>query len=147
MNKSKLMAIGAEVGLIATTATYLTFHDLWIALVSVAVAAATVAFVSWIACDAGQPEDDNLAVGLGTVRTVEDEPEAPAGERQIWIEVSSVHGDTFIGRLVHDDDHAEDLATLRPGLVVLVAFDPAAREELSLPDDVLAVRSSGLVLA
>jgi len=34
-----------------------------------------------------------------------------------------------------------------PGLVMLVAFDPAAPEELSLPDDVLAVRASGLVLA
>jgi hypothetical protein len=31
---------------------------------------------------------------------------------------------------------------LRPGLVVLVAFDPAVRERLSLPDDVLAVRAS-----
>jgi hypothetical protein len=29
---------------------------------------------------------------------------------------------------------------------MLVAFDPAAREELSLPDDVLAVRASGLEL-
>lgn len=28
------------------------------------------------------------------------------------------------------------------GLVVLVAFDPAAREELSLPDDVLAVHAA-----
>jgi hypothetical protein len=35
-----------------------------------------------------------------------------------------------------------ELSMLRPGLVVLVAFDPAAREELSLPDDVLAVRAS-----
>ena len=33
---------------------------------------------------------------------------------------------------------------LRPGLVVLVAFDPAAREELSLPDDVLAVHAAWL---
>jgi hypothetical protein len=36
------------------------------------------------------------------------------------------------------------VSMLRPGLVVLVAFDPAAREELSLPDDVLAVRASWL---
>ena len=35
---------------------------------------------------------------------------------------------------------------LRPGLVVLVAFDPAAREELSLPDDVLAVHASWLAV-
>jgi hypothetical protein len=31
-----------------------------------------------------------------------------------------------------------------PGLVVLVAFDPIDREELSLPDDVLAVHASWL---
>jgi hypothetical protein len=37
-----------------------------------------------------------------------------------------------------------DVSMLRPGLVVLVAFDPAAREELSLPDDVLAVNASWL---
>jgi hypothetical protein len=36
------------------------------------------------------------------------------------------------------------MSMLRPGLVVLVAFDPAAREELSLPDDVLAVHASWL---
>ena len=33
---------------------------------------------------------------------------------------------------------------LRPGLVVLVAFDPADREQLSLPDDVLAVRAKSM---
>jgi hypothetical protein len=33
------------------------------------------------------------------------------------------------------------MSVLRPGLVVLVAFDPAERERLSLPDDVLAVRT------
>ncbi|EUA06225.1 hypothetical protein I546_5675 [Mycobacterium kansasii 732] len=73
---------------------------------------------------------------MGTVRAV------GAGERQIWIEVASVHGDTFIGRLVRDDE--SDESALRPGLVVLVAFDPADREALSLPDDVLAVRARGL---
>jgi hypothetical protein len=41
-------------------------------------------------------------------------------------------------------DRDEDFSMLRPGLVVLVAFDPAAREELSLPDDVLAVHASWL---
>lgn len=52
-------------------------------------------------------------------------------------------GETFIGKLArcYGDD---DVSMLRPGLVVLVAFDPAAREELSLPDDVLAVRASWL---
>lgn len=90
---------------------------------------------------------DGLAVGVGTVRDVVDDlPEAVGGERQVWIEVSSVDGDTFVGRLVDHESEA-DLSTLRPGLVMLVAFDPAAPEELSLPDDVLAVRASGLVLA
>ncbi|ORV69700.1 hypothetical protein AWC07_06405 [Mycobacterium gastri] len=69
-----------------------------------------------------------------------------AGERQIWIEVASVHCDTFIGRLVRDDDDSDE-SPLRPGLVVLVAFDPADREALSLPDDVLAVRARGLSFA
>ncbi|BCI92833.1 hypothetical protein NIIDMKKI_80390 [Mycobacterium kansasii] len=57
-----------------------------------------------------------------------------------------MHGDTFIGRLVRDDDDSDE-AALRPGLVVLVAFDPADREALSLPDDVLAVRARGLSFA
>jgi hypothetical protein len=74
-------------------------------------------------------------VGVGTVRT--------AAERQVFIEVVAVSGETFIGKLVPCDGET-DLAMLRPGLVVLVAFDPAAREELSLPDDVLAVHASWL---
>jgi hypothetical protein len=146
MNKSKLMAIGAELALIATTILYLVCHELWIALTSVAVAAALTALVSRVACTASHTKEDGIAVGVGTVRTVvDDEPDA-AGERQIWIEVSSVDGDTFIGRLVHHDG-AADLSSLRPGLLVLVAFDPAAREQLSLADDVLAVRASALDLA
>ncbi|EUA86701.1 hypothetical protein I551_6943 [Mycobacterium ulcerans str. Harvey] len=44
------------------------------------------------------------------------------------------------------DDTETDTATLRPGLVVLVAFDPADRQQLSLPDDVLAVRARGLAI-
>jgi hypothetical protein len=85
-------------------------------------------------------------VGVGTVRAIDSEATGAetatpaARERQILIEVASVQGDTFIGRLVHGDD--PEAALLRPGLVVLVAFDPAVREELSLPDDVLAVRAS-----
>jgi hypothetical protein len=75
-------------------------------------------------------------VGVGTVRTVGD-------ERQVFIEVVAVSGETFIGKLARCDGDA-DLSMLRPGLVVLVAFDPAAREELSLPDDVMAVNASWL---
>ncbi len=72
------------------------------------------------------------SVGVGTVRTV---------ERQVFIEVVSVSGETFIGKLARCGDDL-DMSMLRPGLVVLVAFDPAAREELSLPDDVLAVHAA-----
>ncbi|MCV7311072.1 hypothetical protein [Mycobacterium paraffinicum] len=72
------------------------------------------------------------AVGVGTVRTV---------ERQVFIEVVAVSGETFIGKLARCGDDV-DVSVLRPGLVVLVAFDPAAREELSLPDDVLAVHAA-----
>lgn len=71
-------------------------------------------------------------VGVGTVRAV---------KRQVFIEVVAVSGETFVGKLARC--HADlDVSVLRPGLVVLVAFDPAAREELSLPDDVLAVHAS-----
>jgi hypothetical protein len=76
------------------------------------------------------------AVGVGTVRSMGD-------ERQVFIEVVAVSGETFIGKLARCDGDP-DASVLRPGLVVLVAFDPAAREELSLPDDVLAVHASWL---
>lgn len=75
----------------------------------------------------------NRTVGVGTVRKV---------KRQAVIEVVAVSGETFIGKLARCDDGL-DLSVLRPGLLVLVAFDPTAREELSLPDDVLAVRAAG----
>ncbi|ORV90764.1 hypothetical protein AWC11_12190 [Mycobacterium interjectum] len=74
------------------------------------------------------------AVAVGTVRDVGD-------ERQVFIEVVAVSGETFIGKLAGGADDP-DVSMLRPGLVVLVAFDPAAREELSLPDDVLAVHAA-----
>jgi hypothetical protein len=80
------------------------------------------------------------AVGVGTVRAMGD-------ERQVFIEVVAVSGETFIGKLALTNqvcDSDPDVSMLRPGLVVLVAFDPAAREELSLPDDVLAVHASWL---
>lgn len=150
MNKNTLLAIGAEIGLIATTLLYLALHRVWIALLSVALGATAVFFVTrCIGAARHTPEgsEEDVAVGIGTVRRVETEPtETAAGERQVWIEVTSVHGDSFLGRLVHDDSNPQ-VATLRPGLVVLVAFDPAEPEELSLPDDVLAVRASDLVFA
>ena len=78
-------------------------------------------------------------IGVGTVRRVGD-------ERQVFIEVVAVSGETFIGKLARSN-RDDNLSMLRPGLVVLVAFDPAAREELSLPDDVLAVHASWLASA
>jgi hypothetical protein len=87
---------------------------------------------------------DGRTVGVGTVRAIGNAEGAPAtGERQIFIEVVAVSGETFIGKLVRCD-RDQDVSMLRPGLVVLVAFNPAAREELSLPDDVLAVHASWL---
>ncbi len=76
------------------------------------------------------------AVGVGTVQKV-------GNERHVFIEVVAVSGETFIGKLARRG-REDDVSMLRPGLVVLVAFDPAAREELSLPDDVLAVHASWL---
>lgn len=124
MDTSKLPAVVAEIAVIATTLLYLAFHQRWLALAAIAPAAAAVVFVSRLARGSRRAAVDSRTVSVGTVR------EVGAGERQIWIEVASVHGDTFIGRLVRDDASGEP--TLRPGLVVLVAFDPADREALSL---------------
>jgi hypothetical protein len=72
------------------------------------------------------------AVGIGTVRTTAD---------PITVDVESVSGQRFVGRLRHADS-GPGLSDLRPGVVLLVAFDPAAREHLSLADDMVAVRSA-----
>ncbi len=73
--------------------------------------------------------DATPEVGVGTVRAIEE---------VVTVEVESVTGQRFTGRL-HDDAVA---AALHPGAVLLVAFDPAAREHLSLADDMLAVRAA-----
>jgi hypothetical protein len=72
-----------------------------------------------------------LAVGIGTVRTVAD---------RITVDVESVSGQRFVGRL-RDADGGLVPSDLHPGVVLLVAFDPAARERLSLASDIVAVRS------
>jgi hypothetical protein len=77
---------------------------------------------------AAVPSGVNPAVGIGTVRTV-------AGP--ITVDVESVSGQRFVGRLRQRDGEPD----LRPGVVLLVAFDPDARERLSLADDIVAVRS------
>jgi hypothetical protein len=67
-------------------------------------------------------------VGIGTVRTV---------TGPITVDVESVSGQRFVGRLRQRDGEP----ALRPGIVLLVTFDPTARERLSLADDIAAVRS------
>jgi hypothetical protein len=75
------------------------------------------------------------AVGIGTVRSVTDAAEP------IVVDVESVSGQRFVGRLRAADGDAA-MPDLHPGVVLLVTFDPAARERLSLPDDIVAVRSA-----
>ncbi len=77
------------------------------------------------------PPARHPVLGIGTVCVV---------SSRVTIEVESVHGHRFVGRL-HDETDAAVVAALRPGELLLVAFDPAAREELSLPDDIVAVRA------
>ncbi|WP_308205949.1 hypothetical protein, partial [Mycolicibacterium gadium] len=43
--------------------------------------------------------------------------------------------------LCHGADD-EGLSALRPGVIVLVSFDPASRKQLSLADDAVAVRAT-----
>ncbi len=141
MKKLTMPLLGAGIVLIATAAAYLAFHEPWIAGVAgVAVALVLVGRLPF----ARRQSAGGRTVGVGTVRTIgDDQPGAAGGDRQIFIEVVAVSGETFIGKLARCDADL-DASVLRPGLVVLVAFDPAAREELSLPDDVLAVHASWL---
>lgn len=78
-----------------------------------------------------QSPDRPGGVGRGTVRTVSD---------AITIDVESISGQRFVGRL-RPSGGEPALAELHPGVVLLVTFDPAAREQLSLADDMAAVRS------
>jgi hypothetical protein len=90
----------------------------------------------------GYPPVD-LAVGVGTVRAVgaTDPPAGYAVGRQVTIDVETILGQLFNGRLWYSPGDPVGSA-LRPGSVVLVAFDPVAREQLSLPDDMVAVRAA-----
>ena len=141
MNKLTMLLLGAVIALVVTALLYLAFHELWITFIGVAGVAVVLLLVGR-RIFARRKVVDGLTVGVGTVCTAgNDESPAAAGYCQILIEVASVHGDTFIGRLIHRDGDP-DMSMLRPGLVVLVAFDPTAREQLSLPDDMLAVRAT-----
>jgi hypothetical protein len=72
------------------------------------------------------------AVGIGTVCAVTD---------RITVEVESVSGQKFTGRLRGAADDPA-VAEIRPGAVLLVAFDPGSREQLSLADDMVAIRTA-----
>ncbi|MDZ7882867.1 MAG: hypothetical protein U5N53_08105 [Mycobacterium sp.] len=72
------------------------------------------------------------AVGIGTVSEVSD---------RITVEVVSVSGQKFTGRLRGAPDDPV-VAEIRPGAVLLVAFDPDSREQLSLADDMVAIRAA-----
>ena len=137
-----LLAVGAEIVLIATAILYRAFHHSWIAFFGVACAAFAIVLLGWFKRTPREPSAGGRTVGVGTVRGV-DESVAVAGERQVFVEVVAVSGETFIGKLARGQDDP-DVSALRPGLVVLVAFDPAERERLSLPDDMLAVRAKWL---
>jgi hypothetical protein len=141
MKKSILVLVGAEIALIATAILFLAFEDLWNTFVGVTCVVLALALVGWLVSEPRHLFEGGRAVGVGTVREISNgESVTATGEQQVFIEVVSVSGETFVGRLAHGDGDT-DTSLLRPGLVVLVAFDPAAREELSLPDDVVAVRA------
>ncbi|CAN7411250.1 hypothetical protein [Mycolicibacterium frederiksbergense] len=72
------------------------------------------------------------AVGIGTVSEITD---------RITVEVVSVSGQKFTGRLRGAPDDPV-VAEIRPGAVLLVAFDPDSREQLSLADDMVAIRAA-----
>jgi hypothetical protein len=107
------------------SALLLTF----LAVIGVGIAATLLLSRPLASTNPESARDVDAAVGVGTVRAIAD---------VVTIEVESVTGQTFTGRL-RDDSLAP---ALRPGVVLLVAFDPAAREDLSLPDDMLAVRAA-----
>jgi hypothetical protein len=143
MKKLTMLLAGAEIALIATAVLYIAFRHVGLTLVGVTGVALVLALVGRLIITRHQISHERT-VGVGTVCALGNEESATAdGERQIFIEVVAVSGETFIGKLARCKDDP-DTSMLRPGLVVLVAFDPAAREELSLPDDVLAVHASWL---
>jgi hypothetical protein len=155
MTKSLLMPIGVAIALIAAIPAFQVSNALAITYLC-----AVAAGIVWGAygslppavrgCkDPGAAHRAVPAIGVGTVRTIT-EVRPPAGgcdgigERLVTIDVEDpgdAPGQKFTGRLRH---RAGDpvISTLRPGVLVLVAFDPVAREELSLADDMTAIRAA-----
>jgi hypothetical protein len=77
-----------------------------------------------------RPDRSPPGLGVGTVRAV---------DGSITVDVEGLSGQHFVGRLRRPGDGAS-LDDLRPGTVLLVTFDPSVREQLSLADDMAAVR-------
>jgi hypothetical protein len=133
MKKPTLLLAGAEIVLIATGVLFLAFQDFPNTLIGVSCVVVALVLVGWLVFAPTEKAVDDRTIGVGTV--------CAAGDRQITIQVTGVHGEKFIGRLVHYD--GDPVASwLRPGAILLVAFDPVAREQLSLPDDMLAVHAT-----
>ncbi|TGD88308.1 hypothetical protein BayCH28_11165 [Mycolicibacterium sp. CH28] len=111
---------------------------------AVVVSAIALASIIVVAGMSGQPPRPTRAamrhlppaIGIGTVRAVAD-----SDDPVVVVEVESVAGQRFTGRLCHPHGDAV-VAALRPGVILLVSFDPGARDRLSLADDVVAVRAA-----
>ena len=160
------LASWTTVALIATVAFLLPSA----ALVSVgAVALAGAALVSFgemrpssrmSLCSDDEPKPaplDEPGIGIATVHAVEDMPpvgdsawvddRAAVGHRAaaptIIVDVETVSGQHFRGQL---NDHGFDAegsrATLWPGVVLAVRFDPARPSEVRLADDMTAARAA-----
>lgn len=81
-----------------------------------------------------KPTRHPTEVAIGTVRAVDE---------QVTLDVECPSGRHFVGSLRPPADGAS-LGDLRPGVLLLVTFDPAAPERLSLADDMDAVTVSAL---
>jgi hypothetical protein len=111
-----------------------------IAVVS-AIALASIIVAAGLAGQPPRPSRPRTArcsrsIGVGTVQMV-----AGTDDPVIVVEVESVAGQRFTGRLCHGHDDPP-VSGLRPGVIVLVSFDPASRRRLSLADDAIAVRAA-----
>jgi hypothetical protein len=122
----------------AMTETDLELIVVLLALSCVAVGGLGVAWrarVRRLAHLPAQPDDIDVRLGIGTVTAVH------PNDHQVIIDVEAIPGQQFTGRL-HFPAGDPVVAALRPGSVVLVAFDPIAREHLSLPNEIVAVRAA-----
>jgi hypothetical protein len=139
MKKPILLLVGAGTAVLAAGTLFTAFQNLWNTLVGVGCVLAASVIVGWLLrTPHGLSGDDDRIIGIGTVC------DEPPGEQQVTIEVTGVDGETFVGRMAHRDGDPVT-SWLRPGTLLLVAFDPGAPERVSLADDVLAVRAAELV--